>query len=356
LPVGHNQLSAYIADFPKKPRQPGGVIGYQLERTPITVTAVVEGKAVASQAVGRILAQGTAGQDVTGPEGWRGLYFPPAAGQPKGEPIVIMTGSGGGVFDDTAALLASHGHPALALALYNYPGLPNTLHDFPIERVRDAGRWLAAQAGTSRVAVAGVSRGSEAAQLAAIHFPEAFSSVIALVPSHLAGSALGPGTTIAQGAWSIGGKPLNPFSAHPFPSARAAEMGKTAPGYVGAEQYLELWSDPAVEAASGLPYERLRVPILLIAAGADDVWPSAVSVERIRRRLTAAGKANLVEAHSYPGAGHTMVFPGRGSDLSNFGYIPALGGFMSSGGLPNLNCEASFDHINRILAFLRRVH
>lgn len=354
LPVAPQELGGYIADFPTKPGQ-RSTINAPLDRSPITVRASANGVQIGAVTIGRGFAFGTAGEEVSGESGWRGVYYPPAKGVPIGEPVVVLSGAGGGLFETTAALLASNGHPVLALALYNYQDLPKALLRLPLEHVRDGSRWLAHRAGTQRVAVLGISRGSEAAQLAAAYFPDAFSAVVAEVPSHLVGGALGPGTTSEQPAWTVGGADLQPFAGPKFDEARMAETAKNLPGYQGSVDLLPAFQDPAVEAASGIPYDRIKVPLLVLAAGADGIWPSYVNAEKIRRRMAALGKADRAEIHIYPDAGHGMVAVGRGNALSSFGYSSGLKGYISTGGTPTGNCEASFQAFEATLRFLQRI-
>ena len=353
LPVTADSLEAFVADYANRPTQPS-MIDTPIGRSPITVSAFVQGREIGSVTVWREFAIAKAGQDVSGPTGWRGVYYPPAAGVPLGVPIVVLSGSGGGIFETTAALLASNGHPTLALATYNYQDLPKVLLNRPLEQVRDGALWLASKSGTDRAAVLGISRGSEAAQLAAAFFPDAFSGVIAEVPSHLVGGALGPGTTPADAAWSVGGSPIPPFPSK-FDFAKITEAAKTPPGYRGTSDLLPIWNDPSVEAKSIIPYERIKAPLLILAAGSDDLWPSNVSAEHIRRRMEALGKVRQVEIHVFPDAGHGLVSVGRGNALSSFSYSSTLKGYISTGGTPNGNCEASFDAFRDMLGFLNRL-
>jgi dienelactone hydrolase len=73
-----------------------------------------------------------------------------------------------------------------------------------------------------------------------------------------------------------------------------------------------------------------------VGAGADEMWPSFIGAEQIRRRLAAHGKAKQAEVHIYPGAGHM---------LSRVG----------SGGLPVANCEGSYDAWRAVTEFLAKV-
>ena len=353
IPATANSLESFVADFHNRPDQPS-VIDTPIERSPITFRAFIEGREIGSVKVWRGYAIGTAGEDVSGPTGWRGQYFPPAPGVPLGVPIVVLSGSGGGLFDTTAALFASNGHPTLALAIYNYKDLPKTLLNRPLEQIRDGALWLASKAGTDKAAVLGISRGSEGAQLAAAYFPDAFSAVIAEVPSHLIGGALGPGTTPADAAWSVGGNPITPVPSH-FDFAKIAETAKKLPGYRGSADLLPIWNDPSVETRSMIPYDRIKAPLLILAAGSDDLWPSYVSAEHIRRRMEALGRIGQVEIHVYPDAGHLFVSVGRGNAVSSSSYSSSLKGYMSTGGTPNGNCEASFEAFAQMIRFLNRL-
>ena len=353
IPTSADNLESFLADFHSRPDQPS-MIDTPLARSPITTKASIEGQEVGSVTIWRGFAVATTGQDVSGPTGWRGVYYPPATDVPTGEPIVVLSGSGGGLFETTAALLASNGHPTLALATYNYKDLPKALLNRPLEHVRDGALWLASKSGTDRAAVLGISRGSEAAQLAAAFFPDIFSGVIAEVPSHLVGGALGPGTTPLDPAWSVGGISIPPFPSK-FDFAKITEAAKAPPGYKGISDLLPIWNDPSVEATNIIPYERIKAPLLILAAGSDDLWPSNVSAEHIRRRMEVLGKIGRTEIHTFPDAGHGIALVGRGNALSSFSYSSTLKGYISTGGTPNGNCEASFEAFEDMIRFLEKL-
>ena len=108
-------------------------------------------------------------------------------------------------------MLAGQGYDVLGVAYFGLPGLPSTLADIPLEYFARALRWLARQPGVdpAKIAVLGVSRGSEAAQLLGVHYPGLVHAVIASVPT-TPRSAPDPGCRTA--AWTLGGKPL-PYTA-----------------------------------------------------------------------------------------------------------------------------------------------
>ena len=76
--------------------------------------------------------------------------------------MLVFGGSGGGLMT-SAALLAARGYPSLALAYFKAPGLPQTLHNIPLEYFAKALRVLRAQPGVDpdHVLVVGESRGGE---------------------------------------------------------------------------------------------------------------------------------------------------------------------------------------------------
>jgi len=292
---------------------------------------------------------------VTAP-GVRGRFFPPAAGASPGIPVLVLAGSGGGLPDTQAALLASHGHPALAQGIFGYKDLPPTLRNIPLESFRSGARWLEQRTGARRVAVMGTSRGSEAAGLAASYFPQDFAAAVLYVPSHLSNGAIDASVHNAGAAWTYEGKPL-PVDQGETDSNNADESvhASTPPGFIATPYYLKTWSDPQIATTLGIPFERMQGPVLAIGAGADEMWPSFIGAEQIRRRLAAHGKANQAEVHIYPGAGHTVSRVGSGGPLSPFVYHPVAKDFEATGGLPVANCEGSYDAWRTVTEFLAKV-
>jgi dienelactone hydrolase len=102
-----------------------------------------------------------------------GQYFtPPDLGR---RPAVIVWGGSEGALGESpayAALLASHGIPALALAYVDEPGLPCSLTDIPLEYFVKAIHWLRGQSQVDpgRVWILSESRGTEAELLVAAHW------------------------------------------------------------------------------------------------------------------------------------------------------------------------------------------
>lgn len=356
LPVAPDKLGAYIAELPKHPELGTAPTLDASAVYTVTLTASIAGKSIATATATRTYGAGLVPEEVTTAGGVRGVFYPAAAHAPQGVPIVVLAGSGGGLPQAQAALLASHGHPALAQGIFDYKDLPTTMRDIPLESFSAAAHWLKQRTGAHRVAVMGTSRGSEGAGLAASYFPEDFSAAVVYVPSHLTNGAFGPGIKDVVAAWTYKGKPL-PADHGETDSNNAGDAAHSMvpPGFIGTPYYLGTWSDPAIAATLGIPFERMRGPVLAIGGGADQMWPSFIGAEQIRRRLVQHGKSDMVEVHIYPGAGHFVSRVGIGGALSSFVFHPVAKDFEATGGLPNANCEGSYDAWEHVLRFLDKV-
>lgn len=71
----------------------------------------------------------------------RGYLYHPAEGGPF-PGVLILGGSGGGLYEWLAQAFASNGFAALTLAYFNYLDLPRDLLEIPLEYVEDAVVWL----------------------------------------------------------------------------------------------------------------------------------------------------------------------------------------------------------------------
>ena len=164
----------------------------------VTLQASVGGRVAATASVRRRVpsAVGVAEKRLRPAKGgiYGNLYLPKRTGGRR-PAVLVFGGSGGGLTSSlAAALLAAHGYPSLALAYFKVPGLPQGLHDIPLEYFTGALEVLRAQPGvdSDHVLVAGESRGGEAALLLGASFPELVNGVIAGVPSSVVNPATRP--------------------------------------------------------------------------------------------------------------------------------------------------------------------
>ena len=61
--------------------------------------------------------------------------------------------------------------------------------------------------------------------------------------------------------------------------------------------------------AATIPVERARADLILVAGGADALWPSDTAAREIAGRLARNGRQAVLIEH--PHAGHCPVFPGE---------------------------------------------
>jgi dienelactone hydrolase len=223
--------------------------------------------------------------------------------------VVVLGGSEGGMDENRAAIIASHGFDALALAYFGVPTLPPELANIPLEYVDRAIDWIATRPELRGLPVAleGDSKGSELALLVAAG-NDSVCGVVAFAPS----SSVFEGFSTKQGAqrasWTRSGAPIT-FANSPVPAAVKAEIraerNEKRPISYRA-QYLALATPP--EQDSTIPVGNIDGPILLVAGADDRLWPSDV----FARRIVAERQANGIDSDQlllYRAAGHQIDVP-----------------------------------------------
>jgi len=242
----------------------------------------------------------------------RGELFLPPAGGPRKAPVLLLGGSEGGVTvinQFMAALLASRGHPALALCYFNCQGRPQSLADISLDYFATAARYLRdqPQADARHLAVIGASRGSEAAQLMAQYYPDLVQDAIVYAPSRNTNGAYPTGCCGAgRAAWTKDGKELNLIP---------------------------------------IPLNSVRGTVLAVAGGDDRLWGSLSSAESIAQEHDATG--HLHRALLYPKAGH---------GIGSFPYLPfgVENGGGSLGGTRAANAHSMAKSWPQVLQLLGR--
>jgi dienelactone hydrolase len=207
-----------------------------------------------------------------------GTLFIPAMTEPAAA-VLLIGGSGGSEPSYAGEALAGEGIAALSVAYFARPGLPGHLRGISLEYFFSALEILrnAMPSPAAPIAVLGMSRGSEAAMLTAIHSPVRVRAVVATVPGNVVAGSLPPGGP----AWLLRGQPL-PYADR---------------------------SGPDCENASAfIPVELIPGPILLVAAGADQVWPSAGMTGALSRRLHEHSDPHGHTVLEYPKAGHSLGY------------------------------------------------
>jgi dienelactone hydrolase len=253
--------------------------------TPLKFTLAVSahGAQVASAGFQRKLSAGAIAETMESlaDDGFVGEFRHPADTAARRPAVLVLGGSEGGLPSALLpALLASNGYPALGVAYFAEPGLPQTLSRIPLEYFAGALRWLARQPGVdpARIAVLGVSRGSEAAQLLGVYYPNLVHAVIASVPSNVAICSY---PDCAGPAWTLHGQALPYTSKLDNPS-------------------------PADNPAAVIPDQRIQGPVFLDCGEADQTWTSCPYAQAVLRLLDAHHDRWAHVLYAYSGAGHPV--------------------------------------------------
>jgi dienelactone hydrolase len=288
-----------------------GVFEPRLGGTSVRVRALVGGRSRASASLAwQVVAKGVTAHPVTfARDGLVGTYFKSTTTSPA-PALLELGGSEGGYQVFGPRLIASHGYPTLSLAYFKEPGLPRTLKDIPLEYFAKALNWLAAQPGvdSSRIILAGVSRGGEAALLIASTYPALVHGVLAFTPSAYVNGSWPPGGD----AWTLDAKPI-----------------------------------PQQEL---IPVQRISGPVFATGGGKDTVWPSAAFVDEIVQEARRYGRRDIVGA-VYPNAGHDVGFIAPNTPTTGQSKI-GRAIYLSIGGTLSANEEAWAAAWQRSLRFI----
>ncbi|MEH0167982.1 acyl-CoA thioesterase/bile acid-CoA:amino acid N-acyltransferase family protein [Paucibacter sp. JuS9] len=279
-------------------------------------------------------------------------------------PVVIVLGGsegGAGMAGGIANDLASRGFAALSLPYYSpgrwgatgpqppeLPELPRSFAMIELSRLEQARDWLQKQAEVdgSRIAVYGVSKGSEFALSAAARMPW-LRSVVAVVPTDVVWEGWDSSNSSAanQPSFAWKGQAL-PFVPYQDFQKEFAGFATGAPVIVRRPQDKGRAANPERAVAARIPVEQYAGPVLLIAGTDDQMWDSGGMARAIAAKRSEKGLPT--EALVYEGAGHAIV----GS-----GYAPTTmhnAGPMKMGGSPEADARAQGDAWPRMIAFLKR--
>jgi dienelactone hydrolase len=312
-----------VADLRRDPTRPLWTLRHgqdffvaPLPRFDVHLDLVQHGRSVAHATIARrTLAPGVVAHDVRG--GLYGELFDPPAAK-RGPAVLVLGGSEGGLSTTLlAAMIASHGYSAMALAYFGAPGLPSHLKDIPLEYFARALRRLRDAVGARPTVVLGISRGGEAALLLGATFPGLVQGVVALVPSNV----VNPSPDGRFPAWTLGGRPV--------PHARAMDFGDP---------------EPVRTPAAVIRVERIAGPILTASGGQDELWPSYLYADTLQHRLTV---------HRFSYSHRNLYFENAGHELgAALPYLPTSAS-RQAGGTAAANEAAKTTLWPRVLTFIR---
>jgi acetyl esterase/lipase len=285
--------------------------------------------------------------------GLAGKFFAPK-NQGRCPGIIVLTGSGGGLFwsEQVAALLSSHGYAALALAYFNYDGLPPNLVDVPLEYFESAFEWMEDQDSVIRgkMALSGASRGGELVLLLGATFSK-IRCVIAYVPSNVVfGSPMiDPGEQ--RPCWTYHNENI-PFISRKKNPEKVDEIYLKEP-IAATPIFLANYDFSSVKDVSegAIPVENTNGAILMITGRDDQMWPSYMMADYVMDRLRRKGFSNTYQHLCYEGAGHFLQYPYLPSTVNQLTH--PLDGLCYLGGGGNVKHHiAECDSWKKMLEFL----
>jgi len=301
----------------------------------------------------RLASDGVTRQDVR-EEGLVGtLYLPPGPGPFPA--VMILNGSGGGINEPRAALYASHGYAAFALAYFKAPGLSDYISNTPLEYFQTGLRWLRKKVQPKHdfVAISGQSRGGELVLLLGATFPEEVSAVVAYVPGavvHSGQNACDPKIGREGPTWLLGGQPIP----HVWENNRTATWAPFDEGpspHRHEKAILTALQDADAVARARIKVEDIQGPVMLLSGTDDGSWPSSIYSKMVQDKLAQVNHPYPVEWLDYENGGHSILFPYVPTTQLVYAH-PVSGKISTSGGNPKDNARADQESWEGVKQFL----
>ncbi|CAH1255279.1 ACOT2 [Branchiostoma lanceolatum] len=261
------------------------------------------------------------------------LFLPPGDGPFAG--VIDIYGSGGGLPEYRAALLASRGFAALALAYFAYDDLPKDISEIDLDYFEEAADWLVSlpYVHSRGVGVLGTSQGGQLALCMAAYMDKVGAA-----------AAVGSPTAVV-------GAPL-PYKDKVFPCVRwiPDRFEVTKEGFINLVNGLEdATKEPGLKAC--IEVEKAQCPIMFVA-GEDDLNVQAVPfANQAIARMKAHGKTNYTLLQ-YPRSGH-LIEPPYTPHCSLF-YHNVYDKCILMGGEPKSHAAAQEDSWHKILDLFRK--
>jgi len=289
-------------------------------------------------------------------EGLVGTLYLPAGSKPGSHPaVMILNGSGGGINEPRAALYASRGYAAFALAYFKAPGLSDYISNTPLEYFQTGMRWLRSkvQPKNDFVAISGQSRGGELVLLLGATFPKEVSAVVAYVPGavvHSGQNACDPKIGREGPTWLLGGKAIP----HVWENNRTATWAPFDEGpspHRHEKAILTALQDPDAVARARIKVEDIEGPVILLSATDDGSWPSSLYSKMVQDKLAEVKHPYPVEWLDYENGGHSILFPYVPTTQLVYAH-PVSGKISTSGGNPKDNARADQESWEGVKKFL----
>ncbi|XP_051004870.1 acyl-coenzyme A thioesterase 3 isoform X1 [Acomys russatus] len=261
------------------------------------------------------------------------LFLPPEPGPYPG--IIDLFGVGGGLLEYRASLLAGKGFAVMALAYYNYDGLPKTMDILHLEYFEEAVNYLLRhpQVKGSGVGVLGISKGGELG-LAMASFLKTITAAV-----------------IINGSISSVGGTLHYKDETVLPVGMNKNRVKRTKD--GLKDVVDALNNPleGPDRKSLIPVERSDTTFLFLVGQDDHNWRSEFYAREASKRLQAHGKEKP-QVICYPDTGHYIeppYFPLCKASLHSL-----VGGPVIWGGQPRPHAMAQVDAWQQLQMFFRK--
>ncbi|XP_023039145.1 acyl-coenzyme A thioesterase 1 isoform X1 [Piliocolobus tephrosceles] len=261
------------------------------------------------------------------------LFLPPEPGPFPG--IVDMFGTGGGLLEYRASLLAGKGFAVMALAFYNYEDLPKTMDILHLEYFEEAVNYLLSHPEVKGpgVGLLGFSKGGELCLSMASFLKGITAAVI------INGSVANVGGTL-----HYKGETLPPVGVN------RNRIKVTKDGYA---DIVDILNSPleGPDQKSFIPVERAESTFLFLVGQDDHNWKSEFYANEACKRLQAHGRRKP-QIICYAGAGHYIeppYFP-----LCRASLHVLVGSPVIFGGEPRAHAMAQVDAWKQLQTFFHK--
>lgn len=309
----------------------------------VSFKLIVNDKVVASFDVERLMRSNSVKRIPIKKDGLVGVLFLPPSQSPLAT-IITLEGSQGGIHEAKAQLLASHGYAVFALGYFGMKDLPQDLVEIPLEYFSKAIDWLKSRSELNgKIGLYGCSRGAELALLLGT-FLKSVDAIAAVMPS----SVVQPGLKPCTSAWSYQDVPLPAAAIKPAVENRSRGCNSKDP-IVMKDNFIQgMVEDPQAFANAAIHVEHITSPLLTIAGGADNMWPSALYANQIQEKMS--GRSDFVNLY-YSQAGHSFGIPFIPCNVENYGLRISGGKWYSLGGTPQEDDLANRDSWEKVILF-----
>lgn len=246
-----------------------------------------------------------------------------------------------------AERFADYGFLSLAVSLFGAEGIPEAPDRCPLEMFESAVSYLRSKKNISHISAYGQSMGSIFAALTA-QYVGGIENVVMVSPAHVPfeGTTKDKKHMTGHSIATWRGEEL-PFVTADFsrvnalryqnhPAAAHKVTGMWAAFY-------EAYQDKAREQSALLRIEKTNARVLLIAGGADEMWPAEYSVNVIKESLERSRYGHDFKAIVYPKVSHlTGMMPSREREKWLYRMIPLIGMMYKSFGSHKKDCMAAF--------------